>query len=695
MAEPSTPPRLADRLAAARQRLFVGRVPELELFRAALAAPDPPFAVLHLYGPGGIGKTTLLREYARLAGEAGRAVIWLDARSLDATPPGFLLGLGLALGLPDGRPPLEALPARPVLLVDTFEALAPLDAWLREVCLPQWPAQTLVVIAGRAAPAAAWSGGEWGPLTRTVALRNLRPEESQAYLATRGLAAADQAAIVGFTHGHPLALSLAADVLRQDGHTVPDLAHEPDIVKALLERFLQQIPSPQHRRALDACAHVRVTTETLLAEVLGPAAPDMFAWLRGLSFVEAGPEGLFPHDLARDVLDADLRWRNPDDYLALHRQVRVPIVRRLEASQGLEQLRAFSDLVYLHRSNPIMKAYFLFKELGSVYVEPARPADHAAVLAMTAAHEGPASAAQARYWLERQPEAFLVARGAGAEPLAFSAFLALDQTTPEDRAADPGVLAGWEYARRTAPPRANEVMRYARFLIDRDHYQIASPALNALQMVQATLWLTTPRLAWCFLAVHDPEYWHGLMGYIHYQPAPEAAFEIGGRRYTPFAHDWRVQNGVAWLEMMEGRELATDTTLEDLEAERLRQLIVLSEPEFAEAVRQALREFVRPEALAASPLMRSRLVVEQGGPDPAPAVLQDLLRAALASLQGTPRDEKLYRALNRTYLEPAASQDKAAEALGLPFNTYRYHLAQGLERVTDWLWQRELGGLDG
>ena len=36
----------------------------------------------------------------------------------------------------------------------------------------------------------------------------------------------------------------------------------------------------------------------------------LFEWLRGLSFVESGADGLFPHDLARDVLDADLRWRD-------------------------------------------------------------------------------------------------------------------------------------------------------------------------------------------------------------------------------------------------------------------------------------------------------------------------------------------------------------------------------------------------
>ena len=62
----------------------------------------------------------------------------------------------------------------------------------------------------------------------------------------------------------------------------------------------------------------------------------------------------------------------------------------------------------------------------------------------------------------------------------------------------------------------------------------------------------------------------------------------------------------------------------------------------------------------------------------------------MEGLRGDPKGEKLYRAVQRTYLQPAPSQEAAAEALGLPFSTYRYHLAGGLARVAEALWQREL-----
>lgn len=91
--------RLADRLAAARRGRFVGREAELALFRSALLAAEPPFVVLHIYGPGGVGKTTLLREYARIVAESGRPLALVNGRNLDPSPPGFLLALRQAMGL--------------------------------------------------------------------------------------------------------------------------------------------------------------------------------------------------------------------------------------------------------------------------------------------------------------------------------------------------------------------------------------------------------------------------------------------------------------------------------------------------------------------------------------------------------------------------------------------------------------------
>ncbi|HEX2514830.1 MAG TPA: ATP-binding protein, partial [Chloroflexota bacterium] len=526
---------------------------------------------------------------------------------------------------------------------------------------------------------------------------NLRPEESRAYLRARGLPAARHDEALAFTHGHPLALALVADVQSQEGAAVPFRPQDrPDVVRALLERFVQQAPGPRHREALEVCAHARVTTEGLLAEALGAGgAGELFAWLRGLSFVEEGPEGVFPHDLAREVLEADLRWRNPEAFSDLHRRVRGAVVRRLQETGGRAQQRAGVDLMHLHRANPLMRRLRVFdrETLGTGYALPATEPDRSPILDCVRRHEGDESARVAAYWWGRQPGAFLAFRDGGGQLIGFHATVSLRDATPEDVAADPAVRPALDYARRYGPPRAGEELLLHRFWMGCSTYQALGPALNLNAITCSRLWITTPRLSWSFAVIADPELWQETFTYLRLRRAPEAEFAAGGRPYGVFAHDWRAEPPAAWLEEMGQHEIATDLTLDDLRPPPP-PLVVLSQPEFAAAVRQALRDYTHPAVLAASPLLRSRLTADPG-PGAPPAALLRLLRQAVEALRGTPRDEKLYRALQRTYLQPAATQELAAEALGLPFSTYRYHLARGIDRVTQSLWRRELEGPEG
>lgn len=304
---------ISNRLSEARRRFFGGRAAELELFRQALLADELPFAVLFLFGPGGVGKTTLLHACADIAAEEGRAVFHLDGRDIDPSPHGFLLPLSSQARPGEAPLSLDGLAALPpaVLFLDTYERLAPLDPWLRETFLPHLPAHILVVIAGRQPPAEPWhTDPAWRELARIVSLRNLRPEESRRLLTTLGVPVRLQESFLDVAYGHPLALVLLADWLALGARPEAEISleHAPDVIRLLVERFMQDVPTAQHRRVLEICALARVTNEALLAEVLSEEAdPAFFAWLRGLSFMESGPEGLFPHDLVRDVLEADLR----------------------------------------------------------------------------------------------------------------------------------------------------------------------------------------------------------------------------------------------------------------------------------------------------------------------------------------------------------------------------------------------------
>ena len=163
---------------------------EIAFVRSALTSGEPSFVALHVTGAGGVGKTTLLQEFARVAHEAGRRVVRIDGRNIEASPLGFLVALSHALGADrcDLTAVLERWPAGGVLLVDTYELLTPLDEWLRDTLLPQLPARSLVVIAGRHEPGTAWrTHVDWAALTRIHPLGNLGPDESRTYLTRCGV----------------------------------------------------------------------------------------------------------------------------------------------------------------------------------------------------------------------------------------------------------------------------------------------------------------------------------------------------------------------------------------------------------------------------------------------------------------------------------------------------------------------------
>src|SRR5690606_36381164 len=162
------------------------------------------------------------------------------------------------------------------------------------------------VIASRDLPPAPWREDPgWRQLARVVALRNLDPFESAQLLADNGVPHADRARIVEVSHGHPLALALMADVATRGGRLDADPLG-PERLRTRLARFFDSVPDGSRRRVLGAAALARVTTESLLRDVVDEDAEDAFTWLRDLSVVAAVEDGLALHDLARDVLEADL-----------------------------------------------------------------------------------------------------------------------------------------------------------------------------------------------------------------------------------------------------------------------------------------------------------------------------------------------------------------------------------------------------
>ncbi len=704
--------RLADRLEAARHELFVGRLVEKTLFAGALQGVSS-LCVLHIHGPGGVGKTTLLHQCSALAESVGATVVTLDARNIEVTPEAFTATLVVALGitLAPGEGSLEAelealeshiaaLPGRCVIFVDTYELLTPLDNWLRETLLPTLPDSVLFVPAGRQMPSPAWSGdGGWTDLWQDVPLHNLDDSESYDYLTRRHVPDGQHSAILNFTHGHPLALSLIADLFSQqrfDAQSslafVPEAA--PEVVNSLLNHLLQHEPDSSRRAALHACALVRATTEDLLAHLLDvPDAHDAFEWLRSLSFIEGGRYGLFPHDMAREVLLADLRWRNPSLHRDFHSRARVYYAARTREGDAAVQQHVLFDYVFLHRNNPVVRPFMNWRETGTLLPGPARPDELQSLVEIVKRHEGAEAAAHAARWFAAQPRGVLVLRDAAGQAAGFLAMVSLSRATAEQRNLDPATRAAWQYLESHAPLRSGEDATVVRFWMSTEHYQDISPEQSLIFIHVVRHYLTAPGLAFSFFSCANPDFWTPILNYAGAQRVP-ADFVVGGKKYGFYAHDWRVLPPISWLEMLGERELATDAPSEN--AAPSDEVAVLSREQFDDGVQHALRDIARPHALRNNALLRSRMVTGRAGhhADEAArvAALQSLVQDACKALCSTPRDSKFYRALDHTYLHPAPTQEQAADLMDLPFSTFRRHLKSGIEAVCDLLWRDEVGG---
>jgi DNA-binding CsgD family transcriptional regulator len=564
--EPAPEVTIGDWFHGETGRHFVGRTAELDLAHTALKAVDPPFSVLYLHGPGGIGKTALLDRLAAFAGPTGRRVVRLDLHTVEPTPTAVLAAFAASLGWADGDVTCQMLAdgGRLMVLIDTVELGEPLLAWLRDELVASLASGSLVVIAGRNPPPSEWLGDPaWRALSRVVVLDNLSEDEVGRYLQLHGVTARLHPRLFALTRGHPLALSLVVDLLRQRTereHDVTDLMDTPEVVRTLMHRFVGEIPDSSHREALAVCAHARFTTEDLLRSGMGvDDARDLFEWLRLRPFIEEGRHGLFPHDLARDVLDTDLRWRDRIGYQDLHVRIRAHLFGRIRASTGAWQQQAATDVIYLHRLNPIMRPLFDWPHLGNVRVEHLSDSDHALVLEMTERRQGADQADLAHHWLDRQPAAFRIFRTAD-EVVGYVALLRLHDATAEEIAADPGTSALWDYAMTHNPPRPGEKITGARFAVDRVHHQQPAASFEGLSITHILHTATTPGLTWDFIAPWQSVDIEPMMNHIGYHRLPEAEFDIGGRHHFAFACDWRLLPRDDVVEMMRPWELDDDST---------------------------------------------------------------------------------------------------------------------------------------
>ena len=675
-----------------QSRPFIGRVVELERLATVLERDGP--RVFGIHAPGGVGKTTLGRQFVQRATEADFATAWVDVAITEPTPEAITRAWLTSLDIAT----FEALERPTVLVLDGFERVENLEGWLRERVMEQAGPQARLVVLGRRPLSPGWTtSSAWAGRVCTMALSSFDPAEAQQFLSHTNIEAPDHDAAIEASHGHPLALALLADAHARDpSRGCSTLAEHPSLVAHLVDELCGTVKDPRQRHALAVLAEARVTTQSLLERMLQlEDGFEVFRWLRALSFVSSHPQGLVPHALVRDVLLHELTWRDPDRAHDLRQRLRTYYVEGFEtaAARGRE-LDALRDVAHLYRNHPPLRGMFAFEPQTTLYPEIGTDTDLPAVTSMLVEHGLGEALPWLDYWRSRPEGSLVVMRNRRREIVGMELSLRVtDEALAEAEAHDPAAGPLRTALERRDPLRPGEYAMVGRLWCTRTGQQVGE--------VQSQLWLNRVRecvrdghVAHMVAYFADPKAWTPAFSFMGFERSSDADFQDHDRPYGAFIRDFRHESSAQWLMRLTGLVTGQHLLVERPATRPSR--IVLSEGDFAEAVKTALRSYPARSELATNPLAGSRLVVRRrkraeldAESDAAGEMLAQLLEEACDSVRTTPMTRKAYRALYRSFVNPARTQREAAELENMPFGTFRRQLATGIERVTAYLWRLE------
>jgi hypothetical protein len=664
---------LAARLAARDEQRFVGRERELAFFESLLT-DDPPAHVVLVHGPGGIGKSTLLREVGRRGARLGWTTRLVEGRDLAPVPGEIESALGDVTGA-----------EQPLILFDTYERMTAAGGWLRARLLPSLPARSVVVLAGRAAPEPGWFENGWERLSVELKLEPMPADAALSLVQAHGLDDGELAQqLIAWADGSPLALALAADAAQRDGGGwAPERIHEhPNLIQAILHRVARTELDGGNLDVAAVAAIARACDERMLRDVL----PDVdhraaYTWLRERTFAEPVAGGVALHEIVRQAMRADLRARDPERDRELRRRLADHLfVRGLRAGP-----RTVVDLAELVE-NPAVR--WGFGADGSTTHRPDlwRVEDGPVARERVLAKPGGAG-----WWeatqpiLELAPDRVVTVRDAGDVLCGMAIAVSPDNAPP---VAEQDVCLGpWlEHARDAHA--GDEVLIWRDSLDFVGHGDLSSPVLSILNTAAILRsGLKNPRWSYIPIDATNPAAvaFARAVNTTHLEHLDVAVGDklvqchqvdhsddgiLGGTRAAVYGELGLGTPGPIRL----GPDAAPLASVVFDDVSPAREAVTL------EAVRDALRSLHQPLELAASPLASGSTTEQRA------ASVRTEIEDAVASAFGDSPDEQLLRSIvQRGYLDPTGSHELAADELHVSRATYFRRLRSASQRVADYL----------
>lgn len=554
--------KISDRIEKKDLKYFVGRENELETILGIIKKKEPLFYVTYIHGIGGIGKTCLIQKIINSL-KSKIIFIYLDCRLIEPTEKGFLTALSKELDLKRSIidlktvvNKLEKLKGRSVLVLDTYETFGLMDTWLRKTFIPTLPDDFQTLIVGRQPPNTAWlTSSGLGTFFKEIELEELSYNDSLELLNSKGITEGQSSDIYSFSRGHPLAIELASRSFRT--RPVKNITYKsfPNIIHALTQEFLSELPI-HLKDSLETLSIVRRFNENFLEHIFSENYKrEYIDEIIELPFININSEGYIIHDIVREAISKDLSIRNPQKYTSLRKKAWSYLIQ--ESKNNTDTLwNTTADLLYLIE-NPIVRDAFFPKGAVDFVVEPAINEDRDKIVKIAETTEPAQSAQIIKYWFDKNPDSFSVAKNIMGEVEAFFILCEPYEIEREIYASDP-ILNYWSRHLESNPIDSKDKVLFLRRWLSKEFGESPCPAQGACWLdVKRNYMELRPKLKRLYTTVVDVNTYGPIVIPLGFTLLEDSAITIGDKTYYSAMLDFGPESIDGWLKKLIGIELET------------------------------------------------------------------------------------------------------------------------------------------